>query len=612
MKAVVSRALRLPAQPFARYAVLLAVLLAVPSAFGGFAADDYIQLALYRGHLPRPSDASLFGLFSFLTGNPRETEHLVDIGYLPWWSAPGLRVTFFRPFAELSHALDYRLWPDSPALMHLHSVLWFALLVYLAARLYARVTGSAPLRNLAVYIFAVSALHATTVGWLANRNALVAGVFGLSCLIFHDVWRRDGKALGLPLSMLALAAALFSAEAAIGTCAYLLAYALFIDTGSRVQRALRLVPLVSVFLAWKLYYDGLGFGAYASGLYLDPSKEPLAYLYGLVERAPVLLLAQLSGLPTSLYIFMERPQQLAMCLAAVGLVLGFFALFWGQLWREQESRFFLVGMLLSLLPVGAAGTDERSLLFVSLGGVGVVALIVRRYLLPDAGTPRETSAVSHVRRGFARALIATHVVLAPVMFLVNVNGLSTFTRPFTDQALKLPVDDDVEHEKLIFINSPAPQLNMHLAAIRLLNGLRLPHASYSLAPGNTQLQLTRSGNRLIIEAHAGFVINYDALFRGQSHPFAVGDVVQLKYMRAEVQRITADGRPEVVAFTFADGLDDPQLKFLAWQDGGYQALRLPPDGGSVALGRQDPLKIVLTSLNSRARAAHGSWERTHE
>jgi hypothetical protein len=281
-------------------------------------------------------------------------------------------------------------------------------------------------------------------------------------------------------------------------------------------------------------------------------------------------------------------------LSALALVVGFFGLFARELWRERESRFFLLGMLLSLLPVGAAGTDERSLIFVSLGGAGLVAILVSRYLMPDASVLR---APAGVRRGSVYALAGLHVFLAPLLFLANVNGLATFTRPFTDQALKLPIEGAVQEEKLMLINSPAPQLNMHLAAIRLLNGLPLPHSSYSLAPGNTRLQLTRLQGGLEIEAHDGFVFNYDALFRGGAHPFKVGDVVRLKDMTASIKQITQDGRPEIVRFTFIDGIDDPRLQFLAWQDGGYKRVALPGNGETVELGRQDPIKIVMASLS---------------
>lgn len=39
------------------------------------------------------------------------------------------------PFVALP-LLDFRLWPDSPVLMHLHNLAWFALLVFLAGWIY--------------------------------------------------------------------------------------------------------------------------------------------------------------------------------------------------------------------------------------------------------------------------------------------------------------------------------------------------------------------------------------------------------------------------------------------------------------------------------------------
>jgi hypothetical protein len=53
----------------------------------------------------------------------------VDAGrrLLPWWSDPTIHIDFARPLTALTHVLDYALWPGTPALRHLHSLLWFAL-----------------------------------------------------------------------------------------------------------------------------------------------------------------------------------------------------------------------------------------------------------------------------------------------------------------------------------------------------------------------------------------------------------------------------------------------------------------------------------------------------
>ena len=139
------------------------------------------------------------------------------------------------------------------------------------------------------------------------------------------------------------------------------------------------------------------------------------------------------------------------------------------------------------------------------------------------------------------------------------------------------------------------------ASIRALNGLPLPAASYSLASGNTNLKVTRQADRLLIEAQDGFVLDYDVLFRGDRIPFKVGDTVKLKHMTAVVERLTQDGRPEAVAFEFDNGLDDPCLAFLIWENNGYQRFVPPAEGQTAALERQDPIKIAWAGA-SKAQA----------
>ena len=48
----------------------------------------------------------------------------MDFGTMPWWGSPDLHQAFLRYASTLTMMLDYRLWPNYPALMHLHSLLW--------------------------------------------------------------------------------------------------------------------------------------------------------------------------------------------------------------------------------------------------------------------------------------------------------------------------------------------------------------------------------------------------------------------------------------------------------------------------------------------------------
>lgn len=146
-------------------AVAIALLLTFRAVDSGLDADDYYRRAVLSGS-PR-FDSQLRGpqaMFRFLTGDPEHTQRWVDVGFLPWWTDPYIKAEFFQLIPTQTHILDYWLWPDRPELMHAHSLAWFALLVFLAARFYRRMLGATWMDGVAALLFAVEDVHATPVG----------------------------------------------------------------------------------------------------------------------------------------------------------------------------------------------------------------------------------------------------------------------------------------------------------------------------------------------------------------------------------------------------------------------------------------------------------------
>jgi len=191
--------------------------------------------------------------------------------------------------------LDYRVWPKWPWLMHVQSLAWFGLLIWATAILYRRLIGrthAAWIAALATLLFTLDDAHAFPAGWLANRNALLAGLFGILTLIAHDRWRHDGWRAGALWAPLALSAGLLCKEAAASTGGYLLAYAVFLDRARWRTRLLSLLPYLAVGVVWYGVYKALGFGVADSGVYVDPADDPIGFVRHVARYGPILLLGQ--------------------------------------------------------------------------------------------------------------------------------------------------------------------------------------------------------------------------------------------------------------------------------------------------------------------------------
>ncbi|MFQ5351158.1 MAG: hypothetical protein ACE5EG_12015, partial [Thermoanaerobaculia bacterium] len=351
---------------------LLAVLLCLPALGGGWQSDDYFHRVVLRGDVD--TGYGQLELFSVMRFGPEVRQEYVDVGLFPWWTSEQFRLAFFRYLSAATAWLDYRLWPESAVLQHAHSLLWFGALVAAATLLYRRIHGSTWLAGLAALLYALDDAHGGPAGWLANRNALIATFFGLLCLLAHDRWRLGGGggrhgALAARWFALALAAG----EMGLGTFAYLIAYAAFLERGSRRQRLVSLAPCGAVLVGWAALYRAFGFGAAGSGLYVDPGSQPLEFARLLTERAPFYLAGQLTPLPAEAWILVPPERLVVVWWLAVVAVLIMIVVLAPLVVRHRTARFWALGTALAVLPLCATFPSNRVLFFVGLGGMGLVA-----------------------------------------------------------------------------------------------------------------------------------------------------------------------------------------------------------------------------------------------
>ena len=566
---------------------LLAGLLTTPALRAGLIGDDYFQrlVLLHLGELGAQL-SPVWDLFAFMPA--RLAPWMLERGILPWWSDPALHIAFARPLSALTHVLDYALWPDSPALQHLHSLLWFALAVALVAWLYRRVhMSSLAVAGLAGLLFAVEDAHVLPATWLANRNATLCLVAGVLVLGQHVEWQRTRRARHLLLALGLLALGLGCGEATLGSLAYVFAWQATCEEETRARRWLPLVPYAAVVLLWRALYDHLGYGAQGSFLYLDPGRQPLLFLAAVGERASLLLANQWLQAPINVWLVLPRTGQLVSSALAALLLVPLAALLLPLLRRERLARFWMLGMLASLLPVCAAFPMDRLLLFPGIGAFALMATLIAE----TRGWPWAVGASGGWRRRSALGLLVLHGPLAALFLVVGTALMPSFGVVFDAAETRAPRDEAVSRQTFVFVNGNDFPV-FYLSVLReVRRDAPLPRRSTLLASMDSTIQVQRDdATTLVLTPVGGFLAAaFDGLLANPARPFDAGQRIVRAGFVAEIRSVTPDGRPAVVAFHFDRPLDDPSYRWLYWRDGRLMAFPLPAVGEGLTVAPSLPV-----------------------
>jgi hypothetical protein len=543
--------------------------------------------------------AALRDMHSF-SQTQQDTDNLKESGLCPWWTAQGFRIANWRPLDSFTHWLDYRLFPDSPPLMHLHNIIWFTAVVFLLAILYRQLMAPVWMATLAALLYSIDDSNYFPAMWIANRNLLLALFFSILTLLLHDKWRRHHSLAAGIAAPFTLLLSLLSTEAGIATFAYLFAYALIIDRESRARRMVSLAPGLVVIAAWRMIYNGLGYGATGSGFVIDPGREPMRYAQAVLERAPVLLSGQWGGTPAEMLIlFSEYAGALYLLASALYLTL-ILLVFIPLLLKNRVALYWFVGMLLCVLPICASVPMNRNLLFVAIGAFGVMAQFIGGLFAKEGWILK-----SRFWRVPAWILCVT-LIFVHVGFTIVSRARAPKTVSFFFDTVYSTIEvdpaDDLTGKTLVVINAPNPLLFLGLPLLRAYWNEPLPDRTRLLAPAFTPLKITRTGEKtLLIEAQTGnilstdksrkdfkpnfanFYYHFNSLFRPKDLPFKAGEKVELSDMSAQVISVDADDQPTKVRFDFRVSLDDPSLRWLQWNwkksgFGSYSTFEIPSIG----------------------------------
>jgi hypothetical protein len=589
-----------------------AILVMLPALKIDLAVDDLMQRAveLKPSQLPprmyetgNPVDSGSFStvlrdLFGF-SRDPQNMALMKSYGTLPWWTPDNFRFALWRPVTAFTHWLDYRLFPDSPMLMHAHNIAWFAAIMFLITIVYRKLMGAGWVAGFAALLFLLDVNTYFPVAFVANRGFFLSLFFGLLCLYEHHQWRSANSRSGLVLSALFLALSLLTDEGGASTFAFILAYALVLEPGSLRNRALTVLPSILVIVLWRTIYTLSGFGVFHMGLYIDPVYEPLEFGREVIPRVMVLLGSQLTSVAPEVLSTVNpilQPKVVAFfCLPVVAALVVFLP--W--LRRDKTAAFWFAIMVLAAIPASTVVPVSKNLGFVAVGAYGLIAsfvagLITRPSRLPKGLAYRIPAWIACV------LLILAHVpgAAAGRVAVVKVAPLL-----FNRMCLLSDLGDwpNIENENVIIINA-LPLALVHAPAYKAYHHQPLPRTLRALVPAGTSFDVQRTDDKtLVIQSKAPDIFSCDnvgpinSAYASRTLNLLVGepqckkgDRYDLGGLTVEVLETDAADLPSRVAFRFNTSLDSPDFHWLRfdWQTRGYQPyqpFKIPAIGQSVTL-----------------------------
>jgi hypothetical protein len=581
----------------------LAVLLSLPSLFGGFATDDHNFRMVFQDFpgLPELSRSPL-DIFHYYTGTDVEsTLQRMDRGLAPWWAYEEGRFRLMRPFSALTHWIDYLLFRDAAWPMHLHNILLFGCIAALITRLYRRLDMTPWVAGLAALLYIVDDARSLPVGWISGRNSLLTLLFGLLLLLAHDKWRRDGWKPGPYLAVACLILGLLSGEATLSVGAYLLAYVLFIDRAGPWKRMASLIPYGAVVVLWAGVYKYYDFGVTGSAAYSSPLGDPRMYLEDLVQHIPLMLFGQF-GLPDCTF-WAFLPPMWSKLYFICTVISGVFFVFvlWPVVRHDRMARFWTLGMLLALLPACASTPQDRLLAYVGIGAAALLALFFKHLhenppWMAVQGPWRKAASVT------ACCWVGIHLVLSPILLTVGTSSIAIVEAGVRRANNSVPMAPSIQDEAVVFIYCPNALLSAGLPILRASLRQPVPQNTWVLSAGNTSVKVERPDARtLVVTPEGGFIIRPSVdLFRQiKRFPVQEGYSIQLSSMKIEVLEVTPDGRPAVARYSFSKALEHSTLHWLVWDDGAYAPYILPDVRETDSIEGPAMARLIGSVLNKK-------------
>jgi len=575
----------------ARIAVVLTLIGLANNAWSlrwGFQYDDYLHQFALRG-LPTDSHVRPWNLYDF-GPRPGSVRPHAEWRFHAWWADPDFKVRFFRPVTSVSIGLDYRLYRDWAPGYHLTSLALFAVLLRLSFRLY-RELGAPPSAALwALAVLSLSPVHIVPVGWIANRNTLLAALFVVATIRMVHRHRQSGRRCHLAGGLICFLLACGSKESGLVGLPLMAMYLSLYDPVnaagpfrrvlSNVLRSRMLWAFTLTAVAYLTVYLAAGYGA-RSVVYPTPWDDPIQCLRRLAVLVPVGLLSLFFGFPADLMpvhpwltwvvVFAGVP-----FLTGVGWVVF-------RIVRPGPSTLLACGWVVCSLLV-EIGADLSDRLFVN-AAVGS-SLLVGLFLHCLRPVSARIAAREHVPLIVGGMLVLSGVVTPVISTAIRAKFFSRMAAVDRDTIVNADVDRSAPTPRSVFLlNAPSS-----LVALSMSGTWGVAHHDgqtyvYPLQMGRRPLTWRRDDERTmtLTSRSCPFMDHrFERLFRTARTGLHPGATFEAPEFTAVALAVEPTGIRSV-RFVFRRSLNDASYFFLAWRDGRLVQMTPPPPGQTVEL-----------------------------
>jgi len=568
------------------------VALRLPALWWGFIWDDfYHQLVLRRlipaAQLPR------WNLYDFRV-EVRPDNPLFEAGFAPWWTDPEFKARFFRPVTSLSIWLDYALFSDWAPGYHLTSLLLFGLFLLLAWRLYI-VLGAPPRAALwALAILALDDIHTLPVGWIANRNSLLAAVFLVATVLSLVAWWDSGRWRWLIGAVLFQLLALGSKESGIAGVPIAIACLLWLrrkatrDAAAAPTARAQAVAAAG-FAAIAVFYACvymLGHYGPRSLAYPLPWHEPAQFAARLALVVPVGLMNLTFNTVTDLAVV--NADWLPRVLVAAGVLLPPVVVVMVRTLRQSAAAgFAAVWLLLALFAEGGGDLSDRLWMSAAVGSALLFGLFLDR--LPPLRARWTARGVPALLLG--GIIVLSGIVAAVPLALVRNRAFAKLGRFDRTSILNADIDAAAGYPRdVLLLNSPSSMGALSFAVTWRLLRDDPQTRIFPLQYGRRALSWKREDARTLTVTSLAtpFRANpFERVFCARRATPATGTVFRTPAFTATVLASEPDGFRSV-RFAFEHDLDDERYRFLAWNGGRWKRISPPALGQTMELPAAEP------------------------